>query len=238
VFEGGTIVTNVIDKVRKLLALSTSSNVNEAAAAAAAAERLIEEHNIAEADLEAQTEAPPDPATAHEEPLAVYGPRTVMWRACLGNGLALLHGCRTVRLTRHERVISIIFGRKADVDTVRYLFAWLDGEIKRLVDIHGEGMGRSWRDSYCFGAQQGAIEAMRGAQVTARRAATSSALAVIDDRKASTDLAVAAVYPKLGPAGTKRISNGTAAELGRSHGRGLQAHRGIGAASTTKRLGS
>jgi hypothetical protein len=46
----------VLGKIKKLLALSTSSNVNEAATAAAAAQRLMLEHKLTEADVsDAQT---------------------------------------------------------------------------------------------------------------------------------------------------------------------------------------
>ena len=41
----------ILDRVKKLLALSTSSNVNEAANAAAAAQRLMLEHRLTEADV-------------------------------------------------------------------------------------------------------------------------------------------------------------------------------------------
>src|SRR5690242_18776335 len=41
----------VMDKVRKLIALSGSSNVHEAEVAAAAAQRLMLEHKIAESEI-------------------------------------------------------------------------------------------------------------------------------------------------------------------------------------------
>lgn len=46
----------IIERVRKLLALATSSNEHEAALAAAHAQRLLAEHNLAMADIETQRE--------------------------------------------------------------------------------------------------------------------------------------------------------------------------------------
>ena len=43
--------TKILDRVKKLLALSTSSNVNEAATAAAAAQKLMLENRLTEADV-------------------------------------------------------------------------------------------------------------------------------------------------------------------------------------------
>ena len=57
-------VEEVIAKVQKLCRLATSTNVHEAAAAAAAADRLIQEHDLAEAQLQSEgvtgAEAPTD----------------------------------------------------------------------------------------------------------------------------------------------------------------------------------
>ena len=44
----------IIEKIRKLLALANSSNEHEAALAAAHAQRLLSEHNLAMADVEAK----------------------------------------------------------------------------------------------------------------------------------------------------------------------------------------
>lgn len=47
----------VIEKIKKLLALSNSSNEHEAALAASHAQRLLSEHNLAMTDVEARKEA-------------------------------------------------------------------------------------------------------------------------------------------------------------------------------------
>ena len=43
----------IIEKIKKLLALANSSNEHEAALAASHAQRLLSEHNLAMADIEA-----------------------------------------------------------------------------------------------------------------------------------------------------------------------------------------
>ena len=48
----------IIEKIQKLLALANSSNEHEAALAAAHAQRLLSEHNLAMADVEAKQQRP------------------------------------------------------------------------------------------------------------------------------------------------------------------------------------
>lgn len=83
----------VIEKVRKLLALATSTNVHEAANAAAAAERLMAEHKLAAADVEART------GEAHDEDIETAevvedGRRLISWRDQLVGVLASVNGCQ------------------------------------------------------------------------------------------------------------------------------------------------
>ena len=75
----------ILDRVKKLLALSTSSNVNEAATAAAAAQKLMLEHRLTEADVsdtqEGQMfELSPDPSVSGWRSL----PPSRWWRSFIG----------------------------------------------------------------------------------------------------------------------------------------------------------
>lgn len=83
--------SGLIEKIRKLRALSLSENVHEAAAAAAAAERLIQEHNVAEAELEAASDAQVEAPT--REDLAEVGTSSPTWKLFLSSALEKAHGC-------------------------------------------------------------------------------------------------------------------------------------------------
>src|SRR4029079_8147154 len=58
--------STLIAKIQKLRALASSANVHEAAAAAAAAERLIQEHNLSEAEVATGAGDEDEPVEASE----------------------------------------------------------------------------------------------------------------------------------------------------------------------------
>ena len=139
----------IIDKVKKLLRLSTSDNPNEAALAAAMAQKLIDQHQLDTALLaldgvEAET----------NEEIEDFGGRgawldekNATWKGRLGLVIAHLNGCQVYV---HSGRLSII-GRPSDVDTVRYLYGYLTYEVNRLANQAGKGCGRVWNNNYRLG---------------------------------------------------------------------------------------
>ena len=85
----------IIDKIRKLQALATSSNVHEAAAAAAMAQKLIERHKI-EAHLLNDIEQKP----ATDQPIidrvihTFDGPIVTTWVLTLASGICAVNGVK------------------------------------------------------------------------------------------------------------------------------------------------
>ena len=183
-------LARVLDKVRKLRALATSSNVFEAAAAAGAAERLLHQHELSEAEVEGAGDEPRERAEPAGECLDSHGANVTRWRSTLAAYLADVHGCTTWIEPHwsHEAGNTSwkvrIAGRPSDIAIVHYLHTWLTAEILRLVVSEGRGHGRSWRNSYAWGAVAGIQRQMDRARAEMRAAATSSALAVIRGRLA------------------------------------------------------
>jgi hypothetical protein len=175
----------IIDKIRKLLSLSKSSNANEAAAAAAAAQRLMTEHQIAEAELECGEQH--ERATLADDPIDTFGWQTPLWKEQLLGSLVQLNGCMSWKQSRWENGTCVrkvqIVGRPSDVATVRYLYAWLTVEIERLAQRDAKGRGRSYANSYRVGAVTGCVSAMRIADRQARQTAPSAALVRLDARE-------------------------------------------------------
>jgi hypothetical protein len=173
----------IIEKVRKLLALARSDNEHEAAAAAGAAERLLQEHRLSEVDLECAAE-PTERAQADTEPLEQLGHALATWKSHLAASLCRLHGCHcAVDWTTGAGNKRIrIYGRPSDTASVRYLYAWLTSTIESLAHRHGRGKGRTWANSYRIGAAVGVVQAMDAASTQAREQATSSALVKVDAR--------------------------------------------------------
>lgn len=232
----GVNVESIIAKIKALRALATSSNVHEAAAAAAQAEALLQKYLLDEAALEAQAPAK-ESAEEASEPLAWHKGHLSWWRIYLGSALMKSHGCTDYVSTRDGRRCHIIVGRPSDVATVRYLYAWLSNEIVRLCDQHGRGKGRSWRHSFCMGAAAAIREAMAAAKVEARRAASSSALVVLDRRDAEAAVALAKLHPNMRATRRGRAHDGNAYARGKEAGRSIHLGASISGGKPAPMLG-
>lgn len=144
----------IIDKVRKLLRLATSSNANEAALAAARAQEMIDKHHLEQAMLSLDSAEPV--RGLDDEPILDFyregapldTPKQLdRWRVWLAGALAQYNASRIYLSGRN---ISIV-GRPSDVETVRYIYTHLSREVERLATENGAGMGRTWRNNFRLG---------------------------------------------------------------------------------------
>jgi hypothetical protein len=205
---------DLIAKIKKLRALATSTNVNEAANAAAAAERLIAEHQLSEADLATETVAPGEACEAFTDPLFSHdGERRTYWKEWLAAGLARLYGvvldCTWVKVQAKlpyypytgtaSRVGFTAIGTKSDVELLRYQYAYLSSEIERLAQAFldgnsfARGEAKTAGNSFRVGAVEGVIAAMRearGATVVEHSAkhGSGAALVLVSRRDAAVEL--------------------------------------------------
>ncbi len=173
----------VIEKVRKLLALSNSSNEHEAALAAAHVQRLLAEHNLAMSELEAREEG------AGEVELQVA--RTVpKWVSSLFATVANAFDCFAVisATATSSRLRFIGVGEDPEVASCTMLY--LMGELKRLAAVYlRDKLSKSqdlsvsgrqkMRNSYLLGGVQGVRQAL--ASQKAATPTTSRALVPVKD---------------------------------------------------------
>jgi len=119
----------VIERVRKLLALSRSSNPHEASAAAEKARELVEKYKLAQADIEMKEEG----AAIESHP---YSQNVVGWQRDLGFVLARSFFCRAIHTPRGKdtggRCWLHFIGKPEDIATTLALFNFLRRELKRL----------------------------------------------------------------------------------------------------------
>jgi hypothetical protein len=170
----------ILERIRKLRALSRSASAHEAAAAAAIAEKLIAEHGIAEAMLDA---GDGEEDIGDHDPLDVMAAgRFVHWKSYLLSNLCDLHGCAHCYAVEGGRRVAVFFGRRSDVDIVKDLYGWLSSEVERLSSKAARGKSKEWTSSYRLGCVRGIGDAMLAAQKRARKDAPSMALAVLDGR--------------------------------------------------------
>lgn len=175
-----------IERVQKLLKLSTSDNPNESAAALKQAQKMLLQYGIEQEMLEEHE--------PKEEPIADGGvvERTSpfnmdTWKKRLAHYLAEANTCRSlIMVSKHSCAIRL-FGRPSDVAKVRYLYAYFRDEVERLCDRDGVTMGRTWRNNYRHGVvdtlQRALHEAQKDNAVEAKSTqAGSRALVRIDTR--------------------------------------------------------
>lgn len=162
-----TIQDATILKIKKLLALSRSSNEHEAALAASRAQELLFKHKIEMATVESAIDPKHVTNNAVSETFdyAPKGKRNQAWRTKLLNSVAMNNFCKVVIIGGGELKNSCIIGTKSDIEIVTYLFSYLTCEIDRLAKDSGKRARERfmktgehvdpfrWYMSFCDGAQ-------------------------------------------------------------------------------------
>lgn len=124
--------TPIIEKIKKLLALANSSNEHEAALAASHAQRLLSEHNLAMADIEASHR--PDKADKVETAVSKTLPK---WMRHLSAGVSNAFDCQAIHNPATGKMTFIGVG--ADVQIAAYTFTYLDRTVRKLCGTYMKG---------------------------------------------------------------------------------------------------
>lgn len=136
------------------LKLAKSTNPAEAALAAAKAQEIIDRYNLSVGDLQNGEEPKEnnEPVANTHEPLHHVCQVDTHWSTRLAGIIARRNGCRTVFYTQTSgsAVIQII-GRTSDVNAVRYLFGWMEREVRRLTKQECQGCSRKYQVDFRFG---------------------------------------------------------------------------------------
>lgn len=171
----------IIEKIKKLLALANSSNEHEAALAAGHAQRLLSEHNLAMADIEAAHK--PDKADKVETAVSKSLPK---WLRHLSAGVSTAFDCQAVHHPATGRLTFIGVG--ADVQIAAYTFTYLDRTVRKLCATYMKGHVASttanrhrelMRQSYYLGAVSTITARLREQKV--QTPVTTGALVVVKE---------------------------------------------------------
>jgi len=117
---------NLIDKLQKILALTTSPVEGEAQAAAAMLAKLLEKHNLSMADLEQKGAAAP----GVREMGVDLGKAAFTWKLDLAEAIADYYFCFGM-VDRYRKTVVFI-GRPDNVESLKMLYNWLIDQIKRI----------------------------------------------------------------------------------------------------------
>jgi len=249
----------VLDKVRKLLRLAGNNpNPEEAASAAATAQRLIDAHNLSATVLELES-GPRRPEA--DEPVQDFGTGDARLgesrdrgHEALASVLARANGCRLYygwSGIRGRRRLALV-GRASDAEAVRYLYAWVAGEMDRLTEVQGHGMGRVWRTNFRLGIVDTISRKLRESReamaAEAKQAAehnphalmvVSQALATLQARGDTVQKWMDTHLKLRAGRATSRQYDGSAREAGRKAGESISLTGGRGRlASGAPRLGA
>lgn len=173
----------IIEKVRKLLALSNSSNEHEAALAAAHAQRLLAEHNLAMSELEVKEEG------AGEAELLVA--KTVAkWLSSLFATVANAFDCFPIVTTNQDNSRLRFIGVGEDPGVAACTLQYLIKDLRRLASGYLSNLElrdgkqaaadrQRIRTSYLLGGVHGIRQALQNQK--AQTPTTSKALVPIKD---------------------------------------------------------
>jgi Protein of unknown function (DUF2786) len=120
----------LLERIRKLLALTASPNANEAAVATSKARKLMAEHGFTEQEVLDSEQA----GKVFELSMGAEGFAS-RWKFVLVALVARSQGCEAIGLRRGKLRKVRLVGIKSDVEQASRLFEHLLGEIERLVKI-------------------------------------------------------------------------------------------------------
>lgn len=184
-------IEKVIEQVQKLLNLSKSGNEHEAALAFAKAEALLEKYRLDMTTIEMMT-GKKEEIVQEDEPL-MDTESISEWESKLGNGIAHLHGCTTIRIG--QSMLKII-GRKSDIMFVRYFVTYIVLEIFRISGNALYKKRKNYKDAWFRGVVDTVLNRLYAAQRETRKNFNNPhAVVTIDNRYNESMEKLKELYP-------------------------------------------
>lgn len=212
-------------KIKKLLAVASSANENEAALAMGMAQELLIRHRLTEADLPDSQTLYQEEIIRDKEPLFAAG-RIHVWKSQLANILAKYNNCRLVKYSgiafnngsRGSQLV--IFGRPSDIDMVRYMLAYGITTLTNFAHIPCMSEGHTYKQSWFLGAVNGIAEKLEEAKNRAEVGASKFALIKVNNLMKEVDKYIEDQVGKLRNAPKQKLKlNGDAYSKGVEVGR-------------------
>ena len=236
----------ILEKIKKLLRLSDvkrGATPAEAATAAAKAQALLLEHNLVMEDIGDLEEHLKDDKIGSEcvDLEATY--QTSRWHACLMSRISKPLFCRAIYIAAKAGKAGkmVLFGKKSNVEVVKYFYSYLHQVIDQMALEHREGWkkkmdeaGKKYipdessrvRIDFCLGAVSTVgdrLDEQYKKQTTA--SSTSTALVLVSDT--ALDAAVKTVFNKTAPVKTGRQVDGSSRLAGRIAGNKIPLNLGV-----------
>ena len=142
-------------KAISCLKLSQSPNKHEAALAAAKAQEIIDRYTLSIDDLQ-QGDKPKEAELSitdfENDPLHEVCQVDTRWTLRLASIVAKLNACRIYYHTKGSgSAVLKLVGRANDVNAVRYIFGWLEREVRRITRAECNGQSRRYQIDFRSG---------------------------------------------------------------------------------------
>jgi hypothetical protein len=195
-----TDITPILDKIKKLLALSTSSNPNEAALAAARAQELLMKHNLTMSQIETHGQE-----SKYCEAFVKTGSR--VWRQLLLTAIAQSNFCDVVYNPQIKS--AALIGEPHNQEVVTYLYSYLVGQLEPMAATAYKLSGtrihaKSWLDSFYIGAVNSIDERLK-AQKAEMEATSNACRSLVVVKDAELHAALRKFYPDIKTGAKKRV---------------------------------
>lgn len=195
-----TANSTIIERVRRLLALSTSSNVNEAAAAANAAQKLMSKYAIDMLEVEA---AQPETRAAVGTEVFEESGKAVMWRNRITHALADANMC-VMYTSRGEKTTKVmIVGTAENISVVRYMQQYLTHQVERLWAREArsaDDAGRAAGNAFRLGAAVVIADRVRSAKKEIEQETRGTSIVLVQNELARVKAAVGCKLARSRPA--------------------------------------
>jgi hypothetical protein len=152
------------------LKLAESANEHESALAAAKAQQLVDEYKLDVSGINLNADATEGPE--ENEPIQNFGNDPLesvrnwksRWSLTLASCIAKLNQCLVYFRRGDLRTEICVVGRPSDVNTVRYLYAYLIGQVEKLRVEAARGHSGAYVRAYCLGVVDSVCMRLRESQ--------------------------------------------------------------------------
>lgn len=148
----GTIPENVIDKIKKLFALSESPNEHEALVAMEKAHSLLAQYNLSMQDINTQK--------FDVEQQAIGTGKFDSWVLLLVHAIADYNYCNLLLGTNNRKTTMFLVGKNINIIATKNFIEYILSTIKRLVQDN-YGQGKKYLSSYKIGLASSIINRLK-----------------------------------------------------------------------------
>jgi hypothetical protein len=173
---------NIIERVKKLLALGESDNPNEAQNALSAAHSLMQKYRISVTEMEMKTGIKEEIINEKDNPVFIAG-RIPGWKTSLLATIAQHSGCAAYKNRKYKGETSLhLVGRESDINITRCMYEYASKELIRLADGYCKNKGHRFYDSWFLGAIYGIDQKLKETEKNITEECKTSAIVLVNNR--------------------------------------------------------